>query len=90
MTSHDILTHNNLKGSLLTFSSFDNKGLGPRIRPFYFEKMAKSSCYGTSLQCRSTLVITRYDVLFLNDMSGLGLCYGSAVLYYFVLDLMTF
>ena len=50
------------------FSSFNNKGLGHQIRPFYFKKMAKSSCYVTSLQSRSTLVITRYSVLFLNDI----------------------
>lgn len=57
-----------LKEVYLHFFSFNNEGLGPRIRPFYYEKMAKSSCYDTSLRCRSTLVITRYDVLFLNDM----------------------
>ena len=70
------------------FSSFNNKGLGPQIRPFYFEKMAKSSCYVTSLQSRSTLVITRYSVLFLNDIRLSRVVYRSAILHHFVLALI--
>jgi len=75
------LSHNNFRRYLLIFSFLNNKGLEPQIRPFYFEKMAKSSCYGTSLQCRSTLVITRYSVFFLNDWGVL--LYRLGVLYHF-------